>query len=461
MKKNIDRKKIMAISGFPEFLPSQQRLFSSLIRRLEKLFRSYGFSGLDTPIVERASVLQAKGNDHEIYGLYRLADPSAAVQMIQKSAEQNTADWSDILALRFDLTVPLARYVTEHQSHLTFPFKRYHIGPVFRGERPQKGRYRQFYQGDFDVIGQNSLSLNHEGELISMARDAFRVLGIERVTMRLNHRKILMGLLRFLGTAEECQLDLMRLVDKALKIPAETFETAALKLGLSSESALFLRKHLYEPQSWTIDQLKTMCADPDFQQGVEDLSVVLSQVSVDQEKDFFKIDPFLARGLTYYTGLVCEAEWQDHPDLGTICAGGRYDNLCQTLSGEKFPGFGLSLGLSRLISRLLEVPNQELQPDADILITVQSAQCLTQYLALAREWRAKGLDVDIYLNERDLGVQMKYAARKNFALVFIADENELSQGKGQVRDMRKRQQTEMLLTQVPEYVLEYTKTLSS
>ena len=335
------------ISGFPEFLPADQILFAKILNIIRTGFERYGFSPIETPAVEKKEVLTSKaGIEKEIYALSRLA------------AEMGENSETD-LALHFDLTVPLARYVAQHKEKLVFPFRRYQIQKVWRGERAQSGRYREFYQADIDVIGKGSLSLITDAEIPSVIYQVFREMQIGAFAIKVNNRKILQGYFRHLGIPKAQMVEVMRLVDKLEKIGIDKLVTELTnKTGLDTTTATniidFLgqkldnKEMLAKLQSFSnINEL--------FSEGVTELGVVVDGMrTLGVPEEYFRIDVGIARGLDYYTGTVYETVLIDYPGIGSICSGGRYDDLASYFTDEKLPGVGISIGVTRLVPRLIE-----------------------------------------------------------------------------------------------------------
>ena len=399
------------ISGFPEFLPQEQIVFNRVMQSIKEHFELYGFVPMDTAAVERVDVLLAKGNDNEIYGLYRLAD------------ENSKKD----LGLRFDLTVPLARYVSQNAGELIFPFKRYQISPVWRGERPQYGRYRQFYQCDIDVIGAGSLSVDHDAEIISLVTWALSSLRIPEFRTKINNRKILTGFFSKLVKKERI-VDAIRIVDKFDKISLEEFENEMLKL-LNNEKDLSKVRSFFDSDSrGGVDEvliwLHSLSLGEEFTQGVEELDTVVQILKrLGLSDDRMQIHTRLARGLTYYTGTIFETAFVDVRDMGSIAGGGRYDNLTQTLGdSKKYPGVGATIGISRLVPKLMELGllTADKKSTADLLITVQDRSLMAYYMKLANKFRALGIKTETYLQDKSLGAQLSYASRKGIAFALIA-----------------------------------------
>lgn len=418
------------ISGFPEFFPNEQIAFNAVRDRIVENFELYGFSPLDTVAVERVSTLLSKGNDTEIYGLFRIADSN---------------DKKD-LGLRFDLTVPLARYVSSYHNELVFPFKRYQVAPVWRGERPQYGRYRQFYQCDIDVIGNGSLSLNYDAEVISTIIRTLNAIHVPQFHTYINNRKILNGFLKTIVN-ENKLLDLVKVLDKADHMTFEVFKNRVTELGVDEEKFERLRnftegakgRNNFEIIQW----LKTIPISDEFKQGVEELDTVLTLLKqIDISDDVVKISLKLARGLNYYTGSIFETTIDSEPDLGTISGGGRYDNLTNMLSKHKCPGVGATIGISRLIPKMMErgIISTNKSSPAQILITVQKPEYIGTYIRIAENFRKFGVKAEVYLHDKDLSAQLTYASRKGIKYALLANDVELLEGDGIVRNLETGEQ---------------------
>ncbi|MDR0678158.1 MAG: histidine--tRNA ligase [Holosporaceae bacterium] len=419
------------ISGFPEFLPNEQIAFNKIVDAIRERFELHGFSPLDTAAVERISTLLAKGNDNEIYGLYRLAD------------EKSKKD----LGLRFDLTVPLARYVVANSGKLIFPYKRYQISPVWRGERPQYGRYRQFYQCDIDVIGVGDLSIEHDAEIVAIITEVLSSLDIPNFHTKLNNRKILSGFLKTV-VAEKKIDDLIRLIDKIDKISPEEFDESLKKMKISQENVTKLKNFLNmtgRGDNFNIlKRLRTFNFNEEFTNGVMELISVfqiLKKLGIEDRQ--VKISTGLARGLTYYTGTIFETTFdEDLNDIGSISGGGRYDNLTTTLSDKIFPGVGATIGISRLVIKLIEkgLLNVDKFSPATVLVTVQNHEFVGSYMKIANKLREAGIKTETYLQNKSLGVQLNYASRKGYNFVIIANELELLEGKAIFRNLNTKEQ---------------------
>lgn len=431
------------ISGFPEFLPNEQIAFNHVKDAIRLRFESYGFIPMDTPAVERIDTLLAKGNDSEIYGIYRLADEN-----FKKS-----------LGLRFDLTVPFARYVAAYHGEMVFPHKRYQIAPVWRGERPQSGRYRQFYQCDIDVISENSLSLEHDAEILMLITEALRDIGVPLFTTRINNRKLLTGFLGYIMTGSEGEqksqkiVECIRLIDKREKISSEEFWGEMEQFEISEEGTVELRDFLDigrkgETNAEILDaleRLRVARVSSEFYMGINELQTIvnlLGRCSISD--DCLKVSTSLARGLAYYTGTVLETTLDDFKDMGSVCGGGRYDNLTAMIAGnnENFVGVGASIGISRLVPKLIEkgILSSKQATPAQLLVTVQDRRFLVEYLEVAKRFRATGIKTEVYLQDKALGNQLTYANHKGIKFVIIANESELAEKKAVFKNLETKEQ---------------------
>ena len=413
---------ITKISGFPEYLPEQQIVFNQIIDKIRRKFELYGFCPLETPAVERVSTLIAKGNDNEIYGIYRLTDPN---------------DKKD-LALRFDLTVPLARYVTQHSEELVFPYRRYHIAPVWRGERPQAGRYRQFYQCDIDIIDTKDIKVANDAEVVSVVAELLTDFGVD-FEIKLNNKKILNGLVHSIMGNDVDPTPILRVIDKREKVSAEDFEKMLSELGMSPDQIRrmldFLEIKCYNKnQSPLNDEVEAGFSELDeLCRYLRDFGVEESHISVDLS---------LARGLTYYTGNIFEIKLRGLDFSSSISGGGRYDNLTSLFGNKRYPGVGITLGITRLIPVLIEngIFNVDRKTPADILVTTQAQNCIGAYISIANQLRQNGIRTEVCLQGDRLGSQMNYANKKGFRFVLIADGQELSAGKVNIKDLSTGEQ---------------------
>ncbi len=413
-------------SGFNEYLPSDQILFNSMIETIRKSYESFGFVPLDTPVIERAEVLLAKSGGDTEKQVYRF-----------------TKGDSD-LAMRFDLTVPLARYVSLHYGELTFPFRRYHIGRVYRGERPQKGRYREFYQCDIDIVGNGTLSILNDAEIVGVIYQTFKALDLGGFTVMINNRKVLGGFFESFGVTNITEV--LRAVDRLDKAGPEAVSKELGELGLSSEciEATLKLVALCGKPSEVIGEIKTWNIDNTlFNEGLSELETVCSAVKgYGVPEDCFKVNLRIARGLDYYTGTVYETFLNDHPELGSICSGGRYDELASNYTNQKLPGVGIAIGLSRLFSQLKEsglLRGTERSSVTDVLV-VPMDDCLDYALKTASAMRRRGYSVETYLNGGKMAKKMGYADKLGIPFVLVCGESERDDGTVTVKNMATGEQ---------------------
>ncbi len=411
------------LSGFMELLPGKQAQMERMMKILRRTYALYGFAPLDTPVIEDAQILLAKGGGETEKQIYRF-----------------TKGDSD-LALRFDLTVPLAKYVALHYNDLVFPFRRYQIGKVYRGERAQRGRFREFYQSDIDIIGDGKLDILNEAEIPSIIYGIFRAFGLTRFQIRVNNRKILTGFYAMLGLQEQSG-DIMRTVDKLDKIGAEKVSALLLELGISQEAALEILKFIAITGSnaQVLEALEGYRGrNATFDQGLEELKAVTENLAAFGVPEAnFAVDLTIARGLDYYTGTVYETTLLDHPEIGSVCSGGRYDNLAGYYIDRPLPGVGISIGLTRLFYVLDEQgllnPAQNNAP-ADALILPMTAD-RSSAIALAQELRSQGIRVQVYGEQKKFKQKMTYADKLGVPYVIFLGEDEIAAGKCSVKDLR-------------------------
>lgn len=419
------------LSGFMELLPAPQQQMERIMEILRETYSLYGFTPLDTPLIEASEVLLAKGGGETEKQIYRF--------------QKGDAD----LSLRFDLTVPLAKYVALHYNNLTFPFRRFQIGKVYRGERAQRGRFREFYQADIDVIGDGKLSILNEAEIPAIIYRTFSALGLKRFLIRVNNRKILNGFYAMLNLTKQAQ-DVMRTVDKLDKIGLEKVEAILTgDLGLSREQAQeilsFISINGENPA--VLSQLeKYQGRDPLFDQGLDELNTVVKHLGAfGVPAENFSVDLTIARGLDYYTGTVYETVLLDHPEIGSVCSGGRYDNLAEYYTDKQLPGVGISIGLTRLFYVLGEqgMLNLELPTaPADVLI-LPMTEDLSAAIALATELRENGVRAQIHCEEKKFKQKLSYADKLGIPYVVFLGEDEISAGIVACKDMQTGEQTKL------------------
>ena len=423
----MERIKPRTLSGFMELLPGPQSQFERMLAALRETYSLYGFTPLDTPVIESAEILLAKGGGETEKQIYRF-----------------TKGDSD-LALRFDLTVPLAKYVALHYADLAFPFRRYQIGKVYRGERAQRGRFREFYQCDIDVIGDGKLDIANEAEIPAIIYRAFTSLGLERFKIRVNNRKILTGFYAMQGLAEQAG-DIMRTVDKLDKIGPDKVRALLVEQGVSETAADEILSFI----AITGDNQTVLAAlegyrgrHETFDQGLDELGQVVKYLAAfGVPADHFAVDLTIARGLDYYTGTVYETVMLDHPEIGSICSGGRYDNLAEYYTDKKLPGVGISIGLTRLFYVLGEqgyLNDQLVTAPADVLV-LPMTEDLTAAIAFATQLREGGVRAQVYGEQKKFKAKMSYADKLGIPYVAFLGEDEISQGVVKIKDMLTGQQ---------------------
>lgn len=413
-----------------ELLPRQQVLMESIMQTLRDTYSLYGFTPLDTPIIEASEVLLAKGGGET-----------------EKQIYQFTKGDSD-LSLRFDLTVPLAKYVALHYGELAFPFRRYQIGKVYRGERAQRGRFREFYQADIDMIGDGKLDVSNEAEMPAIIYQVFDRLGLRRFQVRVNNRKILSGFYEMLGLSEQAG-DVMRTVDKLEKIGADKVKRLLMELGVSEEKAGDILGFIGISGSngQVLEALEAYRGRNElFDLGLDELKTVVKYLGgfgVPEEN--FAVDLTIARGLDYYTGTVYETFMLDHPEIGSICSGGRYDNLAEYYTDKVLPGVGISIGLTRLFFVLNEqaMLNQERNTaPADVLL-LPMVEDLSPAVELATKFRNAGVRVQLYGERKKFKAKMNYADKIGVPFVVFLGEDEIRDGVVACKDMKSGEQTKL------------------
>ncbi len=398
------------LPGFMELLPKEQILFNKMKETIQKTYEKYGFLPLDTPIIEDAKVLLAKAGGETEKQIYKF--------------EKGEND----LALRFDLTVPLAKYVTEYYDKLSFPFKRYQIGKVYRGEKPQKGRYREFYQCDVDIIGDGKLSIINDAEIPSIIYNTFKNLGFDDFTICINNRKILNGLFSSLQLQDDVT-DILRIIDKIDKIGKEEVRKELSK-DIEISKVDMIMKFL-EIDGTNIEKLNSLeeleIQDEIFKEGLEELTKVIKFIKIfGVPEEYVKVDLTIARGLDYYTGTVYETFLNKNRNFGSICSGGRYDNLSGFYSDRKMPGVGIAIGLTRLFYLLTdnEIISAENESISDALV-ISMTDDYEKSAEVATKLRQEGLNVQINIEEQKIAKKFKYANSLNVKYVIIMGEDEI------------------------------------
>ena len=416
------------LSGFMELLPGKQVQFDRVMNTIRDTYVSYGFAPLDTPAIEDAQILLAKGGGDTEKQIYRF--------------QKGDSD----LALRFDLTVPLAKYVALHYNELAFPFRRYQISKVYRGERAQRGRFREFYQADIDIIGDGKLDILNEAEIPAIIYKVFRGFGLERFQIRVNNRKILTGFYSLLELADKSG-DIMRTVDKLDKIGAEKVRGLLIsECEISEEKADEILKFIAirGTNDEVLTALEGYCGKNEtFDQGVVELKAVCANLAAFGVPEAnFAVDLTIARGLDYYTGTVYETTLLDHPEIGSVCSGGRYDNLAGYYIDKTLPGVGISIGLTRLFYVLDEqgLLNPELPTAPCDALVLPMTENTAAAVALAEEIRAAGLRVQLYGEQKKFKQKMAYADKLGVPFAVLLGDDEIAQGKCSLKDMRSGQQ---------------------
>lgn len=426
------------LPGFMELLPADQIVFNRMLDTIRSVYEQYGFVPIDTPAIERADVLLAKVGGETAKQIYRF---------IKGDNE---------LALRFDLTVPLARYVAEHVNELAFPFRRYHIAKVYRGESPQKGRYREFYQCDIDIIGNGSLSLVNDAEIPRVIYDVFTRMDIGRFLIRINNRKLITGLLNSAGVGE-LAVEVMRMIDKIEKVGEDEVRKILVELGLSVNAVqqIFDFLAISGNADEVVGKLGLLgVTDEKFVAGISELAEVIKHMRAFGMPDSsFAIDLSIARGLDYYTGTVYETTLVDYPRVGSVCSGGRFDNLAEKYTDKKLPGVGISIGLTRLFYQLKEagLVKAETSTLAKVLV-VPFVKNLSVPLEIATMLRQQGLNVEVYLEEGKMKKKMAYANKIGTPYVVIVGEDEISSGMFAVKNMSTRQQAILAKDQIYSHI---------
>ena len=420
------------LSGFMELLPARQAQFDRMADTLKKTYALYGFTALDTPLIEASEVLLAKGGGETEKQIYRFM--------------KGDTD----LSLRFDLTVPLAKYVAQNYANLTFPFRRFQIGKVYRGERAQRGRFREFYQADIDIIGDGKLDISNEAEIPSIIYKAFTAMGLKRFQIRVNNRKVLNGFYAMLGLTEKSG-DIMRTVDKLDKIGPE--KVAALlvgeEIGLTSEQADEILKFIAIKGSnaQVLTALEGYRGKHElFDLGLDELNTVTKYLAAfGVPESHFAVDLTIARGLDYYTGTVYETTMLDHPEIGSICSGGRYDNLAEYYTDKQLPGVGISIGLTRLFFVLEDqgyLNDGRNTAPADVLI-LPMTEDLAPAIALATQLRGAGIRTQIHAEQKKFKQKIGYADKLAIPYAIFLGEDEISAGVAAVKDMKSGEQVKL------------------
>jgi histidyl-tRNA synthetase len=441
----VQKVKPSLLRGFDqEYLPHDQLHFNRLIDIIRRNFELYGFLPIETPSAERREVLTSKGGvEKEIYALTRLAE-----------ADDDEAATKG--ALRFDLTVPLARYVAMRERELAFPFRRYQIQRVWRGETPQakKGRWREFYQCDIDIIGREKLSYLAEAEIPSVIYSVFKEMAIGEFRIRINNRKVLRGLLQAFGVADDKAAAVLRILDKTEKEDAARIRADLEHEGVASAGKLLQLITARRTTDETLSALEEITNDT-AKKGLEELRNIVTAIRQFGVPDTaFEVDLGVVRGLDYYTGTIYETTLVNAPELGSICSGGRYDDLASYFTETRLPGVGISIGLTRLFSRLKDAGLLQPLPrtPAEVLVTTMDARYLDRYLSMARRLREAGINTEVYLETAKLGNQLTYADRKGFRVALIAGENEFAKDAVQLKNLAAKTARDVQLGEMVQAV---------
>ena len=416
-----DKVEPRTLAGFMELLPNEQILFNQMKEKIEKTYQRYGFLPLDTPIIELSEVLLAKAGGETEKQIYRF--------------EKGDTD----LSLRFDLTVPLAKYVAKNYGNLSFPFRRYQIGKVYRGERAQKGRYREFYQCDIDIIGDRELDIINDAELPSVIYTLFKELGFDDFTIKINNRKLLSGLFESLSQDIK-SIEILRIIDKIEKIGKEAVISELEKLDLNNEDINKIISFI-EIDGTTDEKLEKVenlkIENETYKNGINEIKEVIKYVRLfGIPEQNFSLDLTIARGLDYYTGTVYETFLNNYRELGSVCSGGRYENLAEYYTDKKLPGVGISIGLTRLFYKLneLNIIKAEKKSISEILI-VPMTENLQKPIEIANKLRTEGINTEIYLNNKKLKAKMKYADKLKIPYVMVIGEDEINSNVFKIKNM--------------------------
>ena len=424
------------LPGFMQLLPNEQILFNEVKEKIKKTYEKFGFLPLDTPIIELSEVLLAKAGGETEKQIYRF--------------NKGESD----LSLRFDLTVPLAKYVTENYNDLSFPFRRYQIGKVYRGEKAQRGRFREFYQCDIDVIDENELSLINDAEMPSVIYATFKELGFNDFTISINNRKILNGLFESLELKDK-SVDILRIIDKIDKIGKENVIKEIQNINVEDEKINKIMEFISingDVES-TINSLKQLNIENElFNLGVDELEQVAKNIKVfGVPQENYKIDLTIARGLDYYTGTVYETFLNEYRELGSVCSGGRYENLAEYYTDKKLPGVGISIGLTRLFfqlndKRIIQAENKSISK----VMIISMVDNFEISIEIATKLRNAGINTQIYTNNAKIKNQFKYASKMNIPYVIVIGEDEIKNNLVSFKDMNTGEQKSMKIEQIIE-----------
>ena len=425
------------LPGFMELLPNEQILFNEMKETIRKSYEEFGFLPLDTPVIELSEVLLAKAGGETEKQIYRF-----------DKGDTN-------LSLRFDLTVPLAKFVSMHYGELSFPFRRYQIGKVYRGERPQKGRFREFYQCDIDIIGDNELNILHDAEMPMVIYNTFKKLGFDDFTIRINNRKILNGFFASLSLTDSAEV--LRIIDKLDKIGIEEVKNCLSEIGVSTDSIDKIIEFISITGSSDekLASLKALNIDSElFVKGIEELEAVINGIRLfGIPENNFTVDLTIARGLDYYTGTVYETFLNDYRQLGSVCSGGRYDNLAEFYTDKKLPGVGISIGLTRLFYKLNELNAIKVSKECIAKVLVVSASSdISPCLPIATAFRTAGINTELFLTDKKIKAKFKYADKLNIPFVVVIGEDEIANNTVTLKNMKTGEQFQVSIQEAIDIV---------
>ncbi len=436
-------------TGTMELLPREQIVFQAMLDTIRQKFERYGFLPIETPVFEETNILLTKSG----------GETEKQVYFVQSTGSRQQGHEPD-LALRFDLTVPLARYVAQHQNELAFPFRRYQMQRVYRGERAQKGRFREFYQCDIDVIGRETLSPAYDAEMPVVIADIFRELNIGAFTINVSNRKILKGYLECVGiTDADAKAQVLREIDKADKIGWGEVEKNLIAAGHTQLNDLLYLLKVYHDNPIRFDELKNLCGNSaEALEGLREIELLLQTAADMGAGDVIRFNPAITRGLDYYTGTVYETFLNEHKNFGSICSGGRYDNLASYYTKSKLPGVGISIGLTRLFDQMRHAGLVSDAPSSvKVLITMMDEALISDYRRIATQLRASGINTEIYLEADKLGKQIKYADKAGIPFVLVMGSDEKAKGVVALKNLKTSEQVEINLQNLDKTISEYVK----
>ena len=424
------------LPGFMELLPGEQILFNQMREKIQKTYERFGFLPIDTPVIESTDVLLAKAGGETEKQLYTFT-----------KGDSN-------LTLRFDLTVPLAKYVAIHSNELSFPFRRYQIGKVYRGEKAQRGRFREFYQCDIDVIGDGELNIINDAEIPSIMYTTIKELGLDNFTIRINNRKILNGIFEEID-AKESSVDIMRVIDKIDKIGEDNVKLELKNLQISDENIGKIIEFI-RINGTTDEKLNALeslnISNQTYKEGVQELKEVIKYIrAFNVPEDYFTVDVSIARGLDYYTGTVYETFLNDHKEIGSICSGGRYNNLSEYYTDKKLPGVGMSIGLTRLFFILNEINLiKSNQKSISKVLIISMIPDLKPAIETANRLRNAGINTEIYFDDKKIKAKFKYADKLKIPYTIVIGEDEVKTGELTIKNMETGEQERCVVGAVVE-----------